>query len=115
LNGPRISNSQSHASRICAKYVILSLFVSVILQYSIGMSTKKNHSKSVGESFFTHFFGTVFAYHLSPLEGGFSVFPPMGGSTPKTRRWSKNNKPLQIQLASLFTAISIVSWCKYSI
>jgi uncharacterized membrane protein len=68
------------------------LFVSVILQYSIGMSTKKNHSKSIGESFFAHFFGTVFAYHLSPLEGGFSVFPPMGGSTPKTRRWSKNNK-----------------------
>ncbi len=41
--------------------------------------------------------------------GGFSVLPPMGGITPKTRRWSKLNKPLITKMYYLNLLISPIT------
>jgi len=58
------------------------LFVSVILQYSIGMSTKKNHTKRSGENFPDYYL----AHDLLdcfPTYGGFFCFPSDGGFYPQ--------------------------------
>jgi hypothetical protein len=50
----------------------------IILQYGIGMSTKKNERKYPGETFAARFFGTIFATAFPHQRGVFSFYSHWG-------------------------------------
>jgi len=61
---------------------MLSLFVFLILQYGIGMSTKKITKNLSGENFPDYGLAQGLLWHF-PTYGGFFRFPTYGGMIPQ--------------------------------